>query len=62
MIAAEDDRNRPRLNHLGERGLDRLVGAGRIGRQHRRIAEIDHFESFQCVDSDLKVRSRRTAG
>jgi hypothetical protein len=32
VIAAEDDRNHPGLDHLRDRYLDRLVGAGCVSR------------------------------
>ncbi len=62
VIAAEDEREYPRLHHLRDRGLDRLMGAGRVRGQDRRIAEINHLERFQSIDSDLEVRPRRAAG
>ena len=41
--------------------LDRLMGAGRVGRQHRRVAEVDDAELGEAVDAGLQVRPGRAA-
>ena len=58
VVAAEDDRDRARREHLPDRRLDRLVRARRIGGQDRRVAEVDHLQLGEGVDLRLEVLAR----
>ena len=62
VVAAEHDRDRAGGDDLPDRSLDRLVRPGSIGRDHRRVAVVDHPQLGHGVDLRLEVRPRRTAG
>ena len=62
VVAAEHDRDRTRLEHLGDGALDRGVAGGGVGGQDRRVAEVDHAERREAVDPGLEVGARRAAG
>ena len=61
MVAAEDDRDRTRRDDFADRSLDRFVRADRVGREHRRVAVVDHSQHGHRVDPRLEVRARRAA-
>ncbi len=59
VIAAEHDRQRARVDDLAHQGLDRLVRLDRLGRQHGRVAEVDHPQHGEGVHPGLEVRPGR---
>ena len=62
VVAAEDDRDRAGGEHLRDRVLDRDVRADRVGREDRRVAEVDDpQDGAQRVDAGLEVRPGRAA-
>ena len=61
VVAAEHDRDRAGRDDLADRALDRLVRAGGIGRQDRRVAVVDHPQLGHRVDLRLEVRAGRAA-
>jgi len=61
VVAAEDDRQHARGEHLPDRLLDRSVRERRGGGQHGRVAEVDDPEFLERVDAGLEVRPGRAA-
>jgi hypothetical protein len=61
VVAAKDDRDRTGRQHLADGLLDRLVGAHRIGWDHRSVAVVDHAEQSKGVELCFEVRPRWTA-
>jgi hypothetical protein len=53
VVAAENDRDRARGEHLTDGRLDRCMRALGIGRKHGRVAEVDHPQHGECVDLRL---------
>ena len=49
----------PRVEHLPDDPLDRLVRAHRVGGQHGSVAEVDDLQDLHAVDARLQVRSVR---
>ena len=58
---AQHDRDGARGDDLADGSLDRLGGAGRVGRDHGRVAEVDDAELGEAVDARLQVRAGRAA-
>jgi hypothetical protein len=61
VVTTEDDRDRTGREHLADGLLDRLVGAHRIGGDHRSVAVVDHAEQRERVELRFEVRPRWTA-
>ena len=61
VVAAEDHRDRSGGEHLGDRALDRRVARDGVGRQHRRIAEVDDAQGRKGVDARGQVAPGRAA-
>ena len=61
VVTAEDDRDRAGLDHLADGALDCLVRAGGIGREHRRVAVVDHPQHGHGVDLRLEMGPGRAA-
>ena len=61
MVAAEDERDHAGGEHLAHRRLDRGVRADGVGRDHRRVAEVDYPQLGEGVELDLEVRAGRAA-
>ena len=61
MVASEDDRDRAGRQHLPDDRLDGRVRADGIGRDHRRVAEVDDGELGEGIDLGLQMRPLRAA-
>ena len=61
VVAAEHDRNRARGDDLADRPLDRFVCSCGVGREHRRVAVVDHPQLSHRVHLRLEMRPRRAA-
>ena len=55
VVAAEDDRDRTRCEHLSDRRLDRLVRASGVGGDDGRVAEVDHLQFDKGIDLRLEM-------
>jgi len=62
VVAAEDDRDRTRVDHLTHDALDGGVGGDRIARDDGSVAVVDHAQHAGGVDLRLEVRAPRTTG
>ena len=61
VVAAEHDRDQPRVEHLTDCLLDRGVRAHGIGGQHGCVAVVDDAQLGERVDLRLEVRAGRAA-
>ena len=61
VVAAEHDRHGAGRDRLADGALDRRVRPHRIGRDDRRVAEVDDAEDLRRVDAGLEVRAGRAA-
>ena len=61
VVSAEDDRDHAGGEYLPDDCLDRRMGPHWIGRDDRRVAEVDHGELGESVDLRLEVRPGRAA-
>jgi hypothetical protein len=61
VVPAEDDRDHARADDLAHQRLERRVRALRVGRKHRRVAEVDEPQLGKRVDPGLEVRPGRAA-
>ena len=61
VVAAEHDRHRAGVDDLADDILDRSMRPLGIGRQHRRVAEVDDPQLGEGVDARLQVRPGRAA-
>ncbi len=55
VVPAEYERDRPGIDHLADDALDGHVRGGRIGRDHRRVAEIHRPQRLEWVASGVEV-------
>ena len=61
VVAAEHDRDRPRVDRLADGAQDGGVRGDRVGRDHGRVAEVDDAQLGHRVDAGLEVGSRQAA-
>ena len=61
VVAAEDDRDRARVDDLPDHALDRRMRGGCVGRDDGRVAVIDDPQDVERVDLRLEMRPRRAA-
>ena len=55
VVPAEHQRDRPGVDRVADDALDRCVRGDRIGRDHRRIAEVHHPERLERIDPGVEV-------
>jgi hypothetical protein len=61
VVAAEHDRDRPRVHRLADGVQDGGVRGDRIGRDHGGVAEVDDAQLGHRVDAHLEVRAGEPA-
>ena len=55
VVPAEYERDRPGVDHIADDALDRRVRGDRVGRDHRRVAEVHHPQRLERIDPGVEV-------
>ena len=61
VVPAKHQRDRPGVDHVADDALDRRVRGDRIGRDHRRVAEVHHPQRLERIDSGVEVHPAEAA-
>ena len=62
VVALEDHREGAGVDDVADGPLDRLVRSGRVGRDHRCVAEVDGLHVVERLDLGVEMATQPAAG